>query len=67
MGTKEELESLLTYTWDEEKIQAVLDRGTVIEVFLGVEDEIINSKDAYNFFCPLTTVYSMKNVGHLLQ
>jgi len=67
VGTKEELESLLTYTWDEEKIQAVLARGTIIEVFLGLEDKIINSKDAYDFFSPLTTVYSMKNVGHLLQ
>ena len=67
VGKKEELEALLTYTWDVEKIQAVLSRGTVIEVFLGEEDKIIDPEDALDFFSPLTTVYSVKNVGHLLQ
>ncbi len=66
VGSKKELEALLTYTWDESKIQAVLDRGTTIEVFLGKEDKIIDSAKALEFFS-LTTTYFIKNVGHLLQ
>ena len=67
VGTKEELEALLTYTWDEKKIQEVLDRGITIEVFLGAKDKIICSKDAYDFFASLTTTYFMKSVGHVLK
>jgi len=67
VGTKEELESLLTYTWDKQKIQEVLDRGTVIEVFLGKEDKIINAQEAFDFFAPLTTTYFMKSAGHVLR
>jgi len=66
-GTKEELEALLTYIWDEDKIQEILDQGTVIEVFLGESDKIIDSKKAFDFFAPLTTTYFIKNVGHLLR
>jgi len=67
VGTKEELESLLTYIWDENKIQDVLNRGTMIEVFLGKEDKILDSQEAFDFFAPLTTVYFIKSVGHLLK
>lgn len=67
VGTKVELEALLTYTWDEKKIQEVLDRGTTIEVFLGEEDKIIDVQQAFEFFKPLTTTYFMKRVGHVLR
>ena len=67
VGTKEELEALLTYTWDKKKIQEVLDRGTTIEVFLGEDDKIICSKDVFDFFASLTTTYFMKSVGHVLK
>jgi pimeloyl-ACP methyl ester carboxylesterase len=67
VGTKEELESLLTYIWDENKIQDILNRGTMIEVFLGKEDKILDSQEAFDFFAPLTTVYFIKSVGHLLK
>ena len=67
VGTKEELESLLTYTWNENKIQKVLNRGTTIEVFLGKDDKIIDAQAAFDFFAPLTTIYFMKSVGHLLK
>ena len=43
VGTTEELEALLTYIWDEEKIKKILDRGTTIEVFLGKKDKIIDA------------------------
>ncbi len=67
VGTKEELEALLSYTWDSKKIQEVLDRGTTIEVFLGSEDKIIDPQKAFDFFAPLTTTYFMKRVGHVLK
>lgn len=67
VGTKEELEALLSYTWDQKKIQEVLDRGTIIEVFLGEDDKIIDAQKAFDFFKPMTTTYFMKSVGHLLQ
>ncbi len=66
IGTSAELEALLTYKWDKEKIQKILNRGTTIEVFLGSEDKIINAKDAFEFFSPLATTYFIKGVGHLL-
>jgi len=66
IGTKEELSELLEYQWEAEKIQNVLERGTVIEVFLGAKDKIIDSKEAYTFFRELTTCYYLKEAGHLL-
>ena len=67
VGTKEELEALLSYTWDQKKIQEVLDRDTTIEVFLGEEDKIINAQKAFEFFAPITTTYFIKRVGHVLK
>jgi pimeloyl-ACP methyl ester carboxylesterase len=67
VGTKEELEALLSYTWDKKKIEEVLDRGTTIEVFLGSEDKILDAQKAFDFFRSLTTTYLMKRVGHVLQ
>ena len=67
VGTKEELEALLTYIWDEKKIREVIDRGTTIEVFLGKDDKIIDAQAAFDFFAPLTTTYFVKSVGHVLK
>ena len=67
VGTNDELEALLTYTWDKQKIQEVLDRGTTIEVFLGKNDKIIDAQAAFEFFEPLSTTYFMKGVGHVLR
>jgi len=67
VGTTEELEALLTYIWDEEKIKKILDRGTTIEVFLGKKDKIIDAQAAFDFFSPLTATYFIKDAGHLLK
>ncbi len=67
VGTKEELEALLTYIWDKKKIQEILDRGTTIEIFLGNNDKIIDIEEVFDFFSPLTTTYLLKGVGHLLR
>jgi len=65
-GSKEELEALLTYEWDADKIKEVLSKGTVIEVFLGEKDQIIDAQETLDFFEPLATTYYIKEVGHLL-
>ncbi len=67
VGTIEELDALLTYIWDEEKIKEILDRGTTIEVFFGKKDKIIDAQAAFDFFSPLSTTYFIKDAGHLLQ
>ncbi len=63
----DELEKLLSYVWDKEKILELIERGVSIEVFIGAEDKIVNAEKSYEFFSELTTVYLLKNRGHLLQ
>jgi pimeloyl-ACP methyl ester carboxylesterase len=65
-GTVEELESLLTYVWSEDKFRELLDRGVSIEVFIGGKDKIVNTQESFDFFKKLTTTYLLKNEGHLL-
>lgn len=67
VGTREELETLLTYIWDKKKLQELLDRGTAIEIFLGNDDKIIDTQVAFEFFSPLATTYLIKGVGHMLR
>ncbi len=66
LGTYEELEELLTFKWNEEDIQKVLDKGTKIEVYLGSEDKIIDASLAKDFFRNYATVYYINNKGHIL-
>ncbi len=65
--TYEELDALLTYRWDHNKILELLDRGTKIEVYLGGRDKIIQSQEAFDFFSALTTTYLIKKAGHILR
>ena len=67
VGTKKELEALLTYQWDNQKIQEILDRGTTIEVFIGKDDKIIDAEEALKFFTSSCTTYIVKKSGHLLR
>ena len=66
VGTKEELESLLTYTWEKKKIETLIDRGINIEVFFGSKDKIVDSQEAHQYFSK-TTCYTYKAYGHLLK
>ena len=65
-GSKSELEALLSYRWEQEKIEEIQRRGTVIEVFLGLEDRIIDPETAFAFFSRTAVCYKMKGAGHLL-
>ena len=66
-GTIEELEELLTYVWNREKILELTERGVIIEVFIGVEDKIVDAEKSFEFFSKLVPTYFVKEVGHLLK
>ena len=66
LGKYEELEILLNYIWDENKLQKLLDKNIKIEVFLGSEDKIIDSHEALGFFRKFSEVYYIKDKGHTL-
>jgi esterase/lipase len=63
---EEDLHDLLNFEWKEQDIKNIIDKNIKIEVFLGENDKIINSKAANDFFSKLTTTYFIKKVGHLL-
>jgi len=67
IGSREELDLLLRYRWESEKVKELLDRGVDIEVYLGGRDKIIDSSKAFEFFSSLTTTYLIKDSGHLLS
>ena len=66
-GSKEELEELLFYTWDINKLKELKNRGVTIEVVLGGKDKIIDAKKAKEFFEDIATVYYIKDANHLLR
>jgi len=66
IGSRDELEALLTYVWDVEKLKQIQARGTVVEVFLGGKDKIIDAEAAYAFFSECAVTYFIKDAGHLL-
>lgn len=57
----------MTYKWDEDKLNRVLNRGIKIEIYLGSDDKIIDSQKAMEFFKGFGTVYFIKNSGHILK
>ncbi|RUM75443.1 MAG: alpha/beta hydrolase [Sulfurovum sp.] len=65
-GTYEELEDLLGYVWDRDKMLALQERGVEIEVFLGGRDKIVLTEKSLEFFSDVTTTYFFKELGHLL-
>ncbi len=67
-GSCEELEELLRYRWEAEKLRTLRERGTVIEVFIGEKDRIIDAQGALEFFIPLATAtYRFRKAGHFLR
>ncbi len=65
-GTIDELNELLNYKWEEEKIKKLTKKGTNIEIYLGEKDKIINSSGVLDFFKPYADIYYIKRAGHLL-
>lgn len=63
----DELDELLHYEWDSDAIQEILDKGIVLEVYLGTQDAIIDAQGAREFFVDLASVTYIKNANHFLQ
>jgi hypothetical protein len=67
MGTIEELEEVLYFVWDDVLMKSIVDKGIKIEVYLGLQDHIIDAVGAKNFFLPYATVTSIRSGNHFLQ
>jgi len=65
--TVNELEELLNFEWTVPELQTIVDKGVVIEVYLGSKDKIIDVESARELFLNVTTVTYIKNVNHFLQ
>jgi pimeloyl-ACP methyl ester carboxylesterase len=67
-GTAAELESLLRYRWETEKLRRIRERGTVVEVFVGDADRIIDAEGAIAFFAQdVDALYRFRGAGHILS
>jgi len=66
-GDIKDLDKLLHYEWDKEKLDIILRRKIKIEVYLGKLDKIINAEKAKDFFIPYGTVYWLNKYGHILN
>jgi len=66
-GTREELAFLLSYHWEEKKLRRIRECGTIVEVFVGEEDRIIDAAGAIEFFTPrVDALYRFRHAGHIL-
>lgn len=61
------LHDLLYFVWDIELMERIRAKGIRIEVYLGLEDRIIDVQGAREFFIPYATVASIKGANHFLQ
>lgn len=62
----EELEELLRYEWDIDKLKELVRKGLKIEVYLGGEDRVIDVQRAREFFLEVATVTYIKEANHFL-
>lgn len=65
-GTYEQLDELLNYSWDKEKLEKLLDANIKVEIFIGVKDKIVDAISSKDFFKNYGEVYFIKDVGHIL-
>ncbi len=61
------LSELLYYEWTAELMEAIRSKGIRIEVYLGLEDQVIDVEGAREFFLPYATVISIRRGNHFLQ
>ena len=63
----DELEELLNYKWNREKLHELENRGVKIEVYLGEKDSVIDVLGAKELFLEVSTVTYIKDANHFLQ
>lgn len=62
-----ELQELLEYEWSLDLLNAIVDKGVTLEVYLGGKDAIIDVEAAREFFLEVATVTYVKDANHFLQ
>lgn len=63
----ESLQELLYYEWKPELLESIRAKRIRIEVYLGLEDQVIDVEGAREFFLPYATVTSVRRGNHFLQ
>lgn len=66
-ASESQLRELLYFEWTRELMDSIVSKGIRIEVFLGLEDKVIDVQGAREFFLPFATVTSMRTGNHFLQ
>lgn len=61
-----ELTELLYYKWNLDTLVELKNKGVVIEVYLGDQDQIIDTQGANNLFIEVATVITIKDANHFL-
>ena len=64
---EENLRELLYFEWTNELMESIRSKGIRIEVYLGLEDRVIDVQSAREFFLPYATVTSIQTGNHFLQ
>lgn len=63
----ESLQELLYFEWTGELMESIRAKGIIIEVYLGLDDQVIDVTGAREFFLPYATVTSIKRGNHFLH
>jgi len=66
-GNEDQLRELLYFEWNSALMSSIVSKGIRIEVYLGLEDRVIDVEGAKEFFLPYATVTSIRAGNHFLQ
>lgn len=66
-ASEDELRELLYFEWTEGLMKSIVSKGIRVEVYLGLEDRVIDVVSAREFFIPFATVTSIRKGNHFLQ
>jgi pimeloyl-ACP methyl ester carboxylesterase len=66
-ASEEQLHELLYFEWTPDLMKEIRAKGIRIEVYLGLEDRVIDVAGAREFFIPYATVTSIRGANHFLQ
>ncbi|CCB79394.1 hypothetical protein HBZC1_04080 [Helicobacter bizzozeronii CIII-1] len=66
LGSLQDLQTLLNYHYDPQKLEFLCDQGVRLEVFIGLEDAIMDAKALCAFFRDYGCVWQFKGANHLL-
>lgn len=66
-ASEAQLRELLYFEWTQELMESIVSKGIRVEVYLGLEDRVIDVQGAREFFLPFATVTSIRTGNHFLQ